>query len=51
MPNLYKLLIVLVLDVGSIIVNVASQMTLALGFPLYFPSRCQCKELISVYLK
>lgn len=51
MPNLYKLLIVLVLDVGSIIVNIASQMTLALDFPCYFRSRCQCKKLISVYLK
>lgn len=41
MPNLYKLLIVLVLDVGSIIINIASQMTLALDFPCYFPRRCQ----------
>lgn len=46
MPNPYKLLIVLVLDVGSIIINIASQMTLALDFL----SRCQCKKLISVYL-
>lgn len=51
MANLYKLLIVLVLDVGSVIINVASQMTLTLDFPCYFPSRCQCKKLISVYLK
>lgn len=47
MPNLYKLLIVLVLDAGSIIINIASQMTLALDFL----SRCQCKKLISVYLQ
>lgn len=50
MPNLYKLLIVLVLDVGSIIITIPSQVTLALDFPCYFPSRCQCKKLISVYL-
>lgn len=47
MPDLYKFLGVLILVVGSIIINIASQLTLALDFP----SRCQCKKLISVYLK
>lgn len=47
MPGLYKIFSVLMLVVGSITINTASQVTLALDFP----SRCQCKKLISVYLK